>query len=387
MRYAGVLALLLLAGCSRHWSASYGPLVYPEQVGYGPDAEVPRGRGVTAPVLLLTDHDRARDCHPVVVAHGNREWLYFASDRDGDGFNIYRKELYSRAVERLTDLEGDEFWPRVSPDGRWLAFGGNARGHWDLYLLDLSDIGAPQLLTPAERRDCVHPAWSPDAATICFSAFSPTLDDWVIRGLTFGDGKADPGYSPTVRSSFREPVEAPPRRPENTATMAKEPAQAAALRSVASHWALTSAGGAPLTGLHPDFRPTRELHDALAFQDYRRDGSGWYSVKVFDFATGLTATLAPPRGYGAIQPRFMPDGKAIAYLTSAKAGARPESGDGFAVSDLGGNIVRDIRNPCGGGEISDPAPAVVGGNLRLLFGWADGRGESLCWITLEGVVQ
>ncbi|MCC6574566.1 MAG: PD40 domain-containing protein [Planctomycetes bacterium] len=387
MRYAGVLVLLLLAGCaSDRREVAFSP------VGYDLGVSPARGAAVNGPVVLLTDHDRARDCHPVFAAG----WLYFASDRDGDGFNIYRKRLDARAAERLTAMEGDEYWPRVTVDGHWLAFGGNARGHWDIYLVDLTAVGPPQLLTPADRQDCVQPAWSPDGRNVVYSGYSPTLDGWTIRGITFVDPAPPPEEPvPSAMPDRVTPVSTGVRRPAIRAgnnaspqieTVGYRPKPVEAnnapppLRAISSHWNLLAAGNVPLRGLHADYAADGSR---LAYQEYRRDDSSWYLVKVYDFSSGLTTTLSPPRGYGAIQPRFAPDGTLV-FLTSAKAGARPETGDGFALVDLSGNVLRDIRNPLGRGEVSDPAIAVVDGKAQLIFSWADGDGESLCWLTLPG---
>jgi Tol biopolymer transport system component len=72
----------------------------------------------TGAVEQLT-HDRAKDVEPSFTPAG--EAVVFRSDRDGVS-NVYALRLHDRALLRVTNVLGGAFEPRVSPDGRTLAY-------------------------------------------------------------------------------------------------------------------------------------------------------------------------------------------------------------------------------------------------------------------------
>ena len=72
----------------------------------------------TGGVEQLT-HDRAKDVEPSFTPDG--EAVVFRSDRDGVS-NVYALRLRDRALLRVTNVLGGAFEPRVSPDGRTLAY-------------------------------------------------------------------------------------------------------------------------------------------------------------------------------------------------------------------------------------------------------------------------
>lgn len=51
----------------------------------------------------------------------NSQWLYFTSNRDGD-MDIYRQNLKTNEVQRLTDEVGYDGGPFISPDGRHIVY-------------------------------------------------------------------------------------------------------------------------------------------------------------------------------------------------------------------------------------------------------------------------
>ena len=61
------------------------------------------------------------------------------------------------APQRLTDLAGDELHPRVSPDGRYLAFSNNRNGDYDLFIKDLTTGSITRITDP--QADEVRPSW------------------------------------------------------------------------------------------------------------------------------------------------------------------------------------------------------------------------------------
>lgn len=91
-------------------------------------------------LVRLTD-DAATDAWPDFSPDG--QWLTFASDRSGK-MEIWRVRLDSRQFLQLSGEPGRAFLPRVSPDGRYVAFlVTTGLGPWDGASLKLIDIEEP----------------------------------------------------------------------------------------------------------------------------------------------------------------------------------------------------------------------------------------------------
>jgi tricorn protease len=86
----------------------------------------------------------------------------------------YEGDLWKVAVNgqtpavRLTAMQGQEINPRVSPDGKWLAFSGNQYGNNDVYVMPLAG-GDVKQLTFNEANDAVD-SWAWDSKTIYFTS-------------------------------------------------------------------------------------------------------------------------------------------------------------------------------------------------------------------------
>ena len=112
-------------------------------------------------------HDEARNYHPRVSPDGR--WIAFDSDRDGDR-GVY---VASRDGEQLQRVSGPGYAavPSWSPDMKWLAFirGEPSRPRvWNLWLRDLS-TGALQRHTAFRSGQVWAASWFPDGRSICYS--------------------------------------------------------------------------------------------------------------------------------------------------------------------------------------------------------------------------
>lgn len=90
--------------------------------------------------------------------------IIFQSDLDGDN------ELYlltNKGLSKLTDNEWQDEFPRISPDGRWVAFSANRHGNYDLFVMSL-DGSRTRRLT-ASPQDEGELAWTPDSRRIVYT--------------------------------------------------------------------------------------------------------------------------------------------------------------------------------------------------------------------------
>jgi len=90
--------------------------------------------------------------------------IIFQSDMDGDN-EIY---LLSRSgLSQLTVNDWQDEFPRVSPDGKWVAFSANRYGNYDLFVMALDGSKTKRLT--ASPQDEGELAWFPDGQKIAYT--------------------------------------------------------------------------------------------------------------------------------------------------------------------------------------------------------------------------
>jgi Tol biopolymer transport system component/C-terminal processing protease CtpA/Prc len=88
---------------------------------------------------------------------------YFAYDGD-----IWKADSNGGNASRITALDGEEVNPRLSPDGKWLAFSSNQYGNYDVYVMPAGG-GTIKQLTFHTGRDEME-SWAWDSKTIYFTS-------------------------------------------------------------------------------------------------------------------------------------------------------------------------------------------------------------------------
>ncbi len=106
----------------------------------------------------------------VFAAEGD---LWVASDRGG-------------TARRLTSHPGLEYFPRFSPDGKWIAFTGEYGGNRDVYVIP-SEGGEPRRLTWHPASDEVL-GWTPDGKRVLFRSRAENPLDWEIFAISAEGG-------------------------------------------------------------------------------------------------------------------------------------------------------------------------------------------------------
>ena len=116
--------------------------------------------GGGAAEMLFQGPDAIREA---VFAHGGEDIVY-RMDTPDSGRDIYRLPLgQQKPVPILTNIDDDK-QPRVSPDGKWLAYVSNASGREEVYIRPLA--GGPRLTVSRDGGE--EPLWSPDGKRLYY---------------------------------------------------------------------------------------------------------------------------------------------------------------------------------------------------------------------------
>ncbi|MGQ9470757.1 MAG: TolB family protein [Candidatus Aminicenantales bacterium] len=90
--------------------------------------------------------------------------IFFQSDMDGDN-EIYL--LTKNGLNKITDNNWQDEFPRVSPDGKWVAFSSNRYGNYDIFVMAVDGSRLKRLT--ASPYDEGELSWSPDGKKIVFT--------------------------------------------------------------------------------------------------------------------------------------------------------------------------------------------------------------------------
>ena len=105
--------------------------------------------------------------------------IYFSYEGD-----IFRVSTEGGTAMRLVSIGGNETAPKISPDGRWLAFASDINGNNDIFVVPVEG-GEVKRLTWHEAND-VPAAWSPDSKSIYFE--SNRVNGWTTYRVNLDGG-------------------------------------------------------------------------------------------------------------------------------------------------------------------------------------------------------
>jgi serine/threonine-protein kinase len=117
-----------------------------------------RADGTAGPEVLARDRSSPSSWSP------SGKLLALANSAEGD-ILIARLENGKAAVEPLARTPEFELWPEFSPDGRWLAYGSNASGRYEVYVQPYPGPGPRQQVSLEGGES---PAWSPTGRELFF---------------------------------------------------------------------------------------------------------------------------------------------------------------------------------------------------------------------------
>jgi len=112
--------------------------------------------------------------------------LVFGEITRETGADVYALSIADGASEPLVQHPGADFYPTVSPDGRWIAYGSQVGGGMRIWVEPFPDVGdAPRLITP-DRGD--SPVWAPDGRELLFMQGPQMMVVSIDTEPTFGHG-------------------------------------------------------------------------------------------------------------------------------------------------------------------------------------------------------
>jgi TolB protein len=125
-------------------------------------------------------------------------WIVFESDADNFR-DLYRLELGSGSLLRLTDDPEGNFEPTISPDGQQIAFVSSRDRDAELYAMT-ADGGAPRRLTRSPGDDTA-PRWSPDGRRVAFRSARDRARGIDVFVLELATGEVQPAVRDGSRAA------------------------------------------------------------------------------------------------------------------------------------------------------------------------------------------
>ncbi|MEJ7623510.1 MAG: winged helix-turn-helix domain-containing protein [Pyrinomonadaceae bacterium] len=131
-----------------------------------------------APLPLLREGGSAGTEAPREISRGKYDGLYgFAWTPQGqivyltqaDNVDIWKMNNDGSGAVQLTDDAHFEYFPSVSPDGRYILFSSNRAGSWNIWRMDVDGQNAKQLTAGSFADNA--PVCSPDGRWVVFNSF------------------------------------------------------------------------------------------------------------------------------------------------------------------------------------------------------------------------
>jgi Tol biopolymer transport system component len=105
--------------------------------------------------------------HPGPSPDGKR--VAYATTEFGPRPQIAVRDVQGATPVQISSAVADHLFPRISPCGTKVAFASNREGNWDLYVARI-DAPATVVQLTLESTDDIAPSWSPDGKKIVYSS-------------------------------------------------------------------------------------------------------------------------------------------------------------------------------------------------------------------------
>jgi TolB protein len=122
-------------------------------------------------------HGNSIDRQPAFSPDG--EWIIFSSNRSGN-LDLYKLSAITGAIRRITDDAADDWDPAFTPDGRQIIWSSSRAGHFEIWICDADGTGARQLTD--DGIDAENPTATRDGEWIVYNSTNPENPGiWKIR--------------------------------------------------------------------------------------------------------------------------------------------------------------------------------------------------------------
>ena len=283
--------------------------------------------------------------------------IVFQSDRSGH-WDIWTVPAKGGEPRPLTADADIDYQPSWSPDGKWIAYGSLQAQSGGRLMVVPSDGGAPRELK-VKAGSVGSPAWSSDGTWLYFAAGRAiTASTTRLSRVLFATAETE---TPLVqRLTLGAATDVDPDVAASGGRLAFAGASYAP-----DLWVLDVHSGAE-----------RQLTATSCLEDYPNLSPDGRTLVFFSDRTGETrlytlelagGALQPLTEGGAVQPRWSPDGKTVAYVR------RTPQTTSVALQPVGGLTVTDIVSLPTTGAVNAPEWAPDGRSLAFTQTSADGR--------------
>jgi dipeptidyl aminopeptidase/acylaminoacyl peptidase len=142
--------------------------------------------------------------------------MVYASTFNTENPEIFIKDVDGRNPRNISQHVASDIQPRISPDGKSVAFASDRSGNWDIWIIPADGAGPCQQVTESQN-DELYPCWSPDGRSLIYSKKNErgAWEMWVTNRQTLatafiGEGRA-PDWGTQNMIVFEKPREAEPR--------------------------------------------------------------------------------------------------------------------------------------------------------------------------------
>ena len=242
---------------------------------------------------------------PVATRDGKR--IFFVSDRDGKP-QIYRMNVDGSSEQRVSDLTTFDFAPDPSADGKWIVFSSFLPDDSPTKIILMRDDGSDRRVV-ATGHDARWPRVSPDGRQIAFTYVDDKGRNTIALVNADGSGLRpfptglvqswDPEWSPDGHSLLFGAFPADTKNPQNsTSTIYVSDLSGRNRRKVATYHGVIQL---------PRWAPDEKR---VAFQTYT--GGGDANIIVIDPASGKSRTITHhDHPYLDETPSWLPDGRIL----------------------------------------------------------------------------
>ncbi|NLY01111.1 MAG: protein kinase [Rhodopirellula sp.] len=261
-------------------------------------------------------------------------WIVFASNRDGESYQIYRMYANGEQPVRITKNHATERFPKWSPDARKIAFVSDRQGRPKVHVVDYRGT----LISSLEDTDPLMApvAWSPDGSEVVFignggkairaanvetQAIQTLLEEAVGQGYSLVTGLCWRENDGAVLFASQNPIWG------NDCDLFELDPRTLKVRQITDEWGKKGSTWSPAAS--PDGRRIVTVRRV-------QDESHQNTISIINADGSLPILLSENKGIWHEFPRWFPDGGRIVYAAKSEMhyGVYTVSAEGDATTQL-----------------------------------------------------